>query len=107
MVRRRSDDDGEYIDLANPADAGEWGKAYPELWDFLFALEYDDGGARVPGSMVLFRDGPHLKACLSDKDANLVAFVSGNSPEALFRAIDTGLADDTLDWRAQRPARKR
>lgn len=107
MVRRRMDDDGAAYIPTSPPEAGEWGRKYPEIWDFLVATSYDDGGERVPGSLVLFRDGPHVKGCLSDKDAELVAFVSGQSMEALLVAMEEGLAEDSLDWRAQRPARRK
>lgn len=106
MVKKRTQEDGEWIDLSAPSTAGSWAQRFPELWGFLWDLEFDDGSKRSPGSLVLFRDALRLKACLSDKDADLVCFVTADSPDALLEALERGLAEDTLDWRRQQKKRR-
>lgn len=106
MVRKRTQEDGEWIDLSAPSTAGTWQSRYPELWGFLWDLAYDDGSQRRPGSLVLFRDALRLKACLSDKDADLVCFVTADTPDAILEALEVGLRDDTLDWRRQQKKRR-
>lgn len=106
MVKKRSQEDGEFLDLSQPSSAGAWANRYPQLWAFLWDLVYDDGSKRAPGSLVIFRDALRLKACLSDKDAGLVTFVTGDTPEALLEAVERGLDMDALDWRVQQKKRR-
>lgn len=106
MVKKRAQESGEWLDLSQPSTAGSWLARYPHLWEFLWDVVFDDGSKRTPGSVVLFRDSLRLKACLSDKDADLVAFVTADTPDALFEALEVGIRDDTLDWRRQQKKRR-
>jgi hypothetical protein len=85
-----------------------WRHRYPFLWEFVarirWAVSPGDGEStqteREPGSMIIFVDDLCLlKACLSDKETQQVAFVSGDSLEGLLEALEKGLRDDRLDWR--------
>lgn len=106
MVKKRIAESGDWIDLSTPSTGGTWEKRFPTLWAFLWDLEYDDGSVRSPGSVVFFRDAARLKACLSDKDAGLVSFITGDTPDAILEALEVGLSEDTLDWRKQQKRRK-
>ena len=106
MVKKRTAEDGEWIDLSAPSTGGTWQARFPALWEFLWDLEYDDGSSRSPGSLILFRDATRFKGCLTDKDASLIAFVTGDTPEGLLEALNVGLSDDTLDWRKQQKRRR-
>lgn len=106
MVKKRLQESGEFIDLASPSSAGSWQTRYPELWGFLWDLQFDDGSQRTPGSLVIFRDALRIKACLSDKDADLVTFVTADSPDGLLEALERGLSEDILDWRRQQKKRR-
>lgn len=86
---------------------GEWAASYPLVWEFLFLEKWEDGSSRVPGSITLFAEDGLFKACLNDKDGQLVAFTSQRSPEGLFEAVDTGLGAGTLDWRRSRQGKPR
>jgi hypothetical protein len=85
-----------------PLAAGSWDSRFPSLVEFLAAATWPDGEARIRGSLVLFTDGQTWKACLSDKDQSCTAFISGEDPEAVLQAAETGLLEDRLDWRADR-----
>lgn len=76
----------------------------PALWEYLTLCEWEDGKERETASLTVFFGEGLLKACISDKDAGLVAFVSGESLEGLLQALERGLAEGTLDWRRQREA---
>lgn len=69
---------------------------------FLCLEKWPDGSARRTGTLLLFVDQGKLKACVTDRDAQLVAFVSGDSLPGLLDALERGLRDDTLDWRQMR-----
>lgn len=81
---------------------------HPGLFEFITADCYGPGEPRVPGTVLVFVDSGLLKACLSDRDQGLVAFVSGASLQALLRAIEDGLRGDNLDWRqASKPPKRK
>lgn len=73
----------------------------PTLHQFLSDTQWDDGGARVPGTLLLFCEQGRYKACLNDRDGSRSVFVSGDSVEAILDALEAGLADDDLEWRAK------
>lgn len=85
-----------------PSDNGPWGKDYPTLCEFLTSSVWDDGAARVPGTLLVFAEGPLWKCCLKDRDGGHVVFVSAKTPIALLKALEAGLVGDGLDWRADR-----
>lgn len=85
-----------------PVPRGEWAASFPSVWEFLSCPEWADGATRVPGSITLFSEDGMWKACLNDKDGQLVAFVSGKSPEAMLEAMEAGLESGALDWRKSR-----
>jgi hypothetical protein len=89
-----------------PCDAGEWGKKYPTLTEFLTLRIWEDGAARLCGTVLLFVDLGTWKACLHDKDAAASSFVSAKTPGELLTAVEKGLVGDTLDWRADRPIKR-
>jgi hypothetical protein len=85
---------------------------FPALWEFLTVTEWDGGELREVGSLSIFTGSQGLQAALNDKDAGRVAFVSGSSLTALLEALDQGIANECLDWRAsaaqsQRKGKKR
>jgi len=86
------------------ASLGSWGKTYPTLCEFLSTQVWEDGSSRECGSVILFwdREGGLWKVCLNCKDTNRVAFVSGESPDDLLKALERALAGDKLDWRPAR-----
>lgn len=75
---------------------------YPAIWEFLTLSIWEDGEPRVPGSITVFLQDGFLKACLIDKDADLVAFVSADSLEGILQALEAGIQDERMDWRRPR-----
>jgi hypothetical protein len=89
-------------------DCGSWGKSYPTLCEFLTLSQWEDGSPRVPGTAVLCPESGAWKLCLRDRDGGNFCFVSGKTPTDLLEAVERGLTGkSTLDWRADRPQRKR
>jgi len=79
---------------ADPA----WKKEYPTLHAFMTALE-EDGKERSPSSLVIFTEEGLWKACLSEKDANLQLWRTGETVAKLLGAIEKALAGGNADWR--------
>lgn len=76
------------------------------LGEFILAETWPDGSERTPGSLVVFREGFKLKACLSDKDQGTIAFVSAGTWDELLELAEAGLRSQQLDWREQRDRRR-
>lgn len=74
----------------------------PTTHEFLCLERWPDGSSRRTGTLLLFVDQGMLKACVTDRDGGLVAFVSGNTLPGLLDALERGLSADTLDWRLMR-----
>lgn len=90
---------GPYVWTPSPQDD----KKLPTLCEFLSSSSWPDGSARRPGTCLLFVDEGKLKACLSDRDQGLVAFVVGTSFADVLLACEGVLTREDADWRAQRP----
>lgn len=79
------------------------GKEYPTLVSFITDVTFEDGEARTPGSITIFRaQEGGLRLCLNDKGTEESAFLAGGSITDLFRAAEEGLLFQSLDWRTQK-----
>lgn len=86
---------------------GDWEKRLPSLCAFLCDVAWTDGTARQPGKLTLWTADALWKACLSDQEASVVAFLSSQDPSGLLQSIEKGLTADKLDWRRSVPIEKR
>lgn len=78
-----------------------WVQAYPHLFEFLVDTRWEDGTERETGTLLLFAEAGRLKACLNDRALGRSVFLSAESLESLFSALQAGLADESLDWRSK------
>lgn len=76
---------------------------YPNLHAFLNDTKYDDGTARLTGGLVAFCKMGSLTFAVNDNDRNLVAYVNAPTWAEALEAIDKGIADDSLPWKARTP----
>lgn len=76
-------------------------KRWPALLEYL-TLAVLDGSPRQTATVLTFCEDGRFKACFRDREAALIAFVSGDSLLGLLDAIEKGLATDRLDWRAEK-----
>lgn len=78
----------------------------PALAEFMVSVSYEGGSPRRLPTLLIFTEDRLWKACLNDRDATMVAFVTAATFDALLGAIDAGLQNDSLEWRTPRPARR-
>ena len=97
-VTRRSKSSSE-THVPGPEVTGVLPSKFPALWEFMSHENFDDGTARMTGSLSLFLDDGALKVALNDREEGYVAFVSGSSLEDVLGALEEGLTADSLDWR--------
>lgn len=81
--------------------------SFPTVSEFLLNSKYSDGSRRLTGTVTLCGDLGELKARVNDKDRSLVAFISGESLEAILGVLEKGIQDDQLDWREDKYAGKK
>ena len=60
------------------------------------------GNPVLPATLLLFAEDGKLKVCLNDKQEGLVAFLTVDSAEDMFQAIEKALDEDKVDWRPKR-----
>lgn len=99
------------------SDGGDWhdpafAGMFPNLYEFLTLRRWPDGSPRTPGTVLAFSEGRAVKACLSDKDASLVAFVTAAAWADVWLSVELALEDEATDWRptkrsTQRPGGQR
>jgi len=93
--------------LAALQDGGQFGKAYPGLWEHLSADHLADGSRRLLSTLTLFVDDGSVKACLNDRDQVLTGWAAGESVEAVLAALERGLQADSIEWRAAGGGKKK
>jgi len=72
------------------------------LCEFLGSELYADGTDRQPGSLSIFVGDGKWKACLNDRDQDLMCFVTSDDLLKLLDAVERALHKEDADWRAQR-----
>lgn len=91
---------------ARPAPSKEFSDL-PLLWEFLVHRAFESGKPRARGSLTLFFQDGHWKACISDKHSDSIAFVTDDSLLGLAYAIERGMHAYSLDWRPGSPVPKK
>lgn len=87
----------------------EFGRHYPCLLSWMGEGLDDEGHGRATGTLLVFCEGLSVKACVRDRETDSVAFVTAATFQGLLEAVEEGLRDGGLDWRANAvkpPARK-
>lgn len=79
----------------------EFIERHPCLFHFLADTKWDDGSARETATLLVFFDAGRLKAALKDRAYARVAFVTADTVGGLFSKLESGLAMEGLEWRAE------
>lgn len=86
---------------------GAFSRAYPALWEYMTLLQFEDGSPRKTTTVKLFLGDYGLQGMIDDRENEQVAFVTADSLESVFQALETGLREGRLDWRASFTAKKK
>lgn len=105
MALRKRTDGVDLGELCRESDKESmFGRAYPNLLDFLSLTEWpEEGGPRKTGSILIFVQDGYVKVRLVDNDQDLVAFWAGQSLADALRTVETDLGLGAGDWRLQKP----
>lgn len=76
---------------------------FSTLTEWLVENVWEDGTTRETSTLLVFMEEGRWKGCLHDRDGHRSVFLTAGSPEDLFKALDEGLREDSLDWRAKAP----
>lgn len=107
MLRRPADRDHAEYAVLDAIVGGTWRDRYPSLWLFLSCPHYEDLETRQTGTLLIFVEQGRIKACLSDRECQEVAFVTAGNPDELFVRLEEGLKGNDLDWRPARRSDKK
>lgn len=97
------------VSKAKKASAGKsaFAKEHPAIWEYLSLDTGKDGGKRDTASLTIFVDEGQLKCCVSDKEAQEVAFWSAETWEELIAGVEADLSVGEGDWRASKKFSKK
>ena len=79
-----------------------WRALYPVLWSHLTQGKRPDHSHRQTSTLTLFMEGGRIKLCLSDRDRNLVGFITVSSLPDGFAELEDALSRGTLEWRGKK-----
>jgi hypothetical protein len=79
--------------------------SYPNLLAFMTQERWEDGTPRLTTTVLFFVERGELKLCISDRDLQRSAFLSGSDFQSLLELVEQRLEADDLDWRQKRLAR--
>jgi len=73
-------------------------RSHPTLFAFMTLLE-EEGKPRSPSSLVIFTEDGTWKGCLTERDAGLQLWRTGETLAKLLGALEKALASGQADWR--------
>lgn len=80
------------------ATDGEFARAFPFLYEYLTCLVFE-GSRRKTSSLSIFCEEDRFKACLNDKEVEMVLFRSSSTFQGLLEALEGALVNEEADWR--------
>lgn len=85
-----------------PFDDAEFGHEFPTLNEYMTCEVFDDGEPRTTSTVLFFFEKGQMKACVNDRHFGRTAFVTAATFGEIMLKIESGLADDNLDWRVKK-----
>ncbi len=89
--------DGQSSSTAHP---GQMLSQFSELWEFLSRSAYADGSTRIPGTISLKCASAGIQVTLTDPSSSSYCCQTASSLDDAFLALEVGLKEGTLPWRA-------
>ena len=82
-------------------DDKAFSEMYPSLVGYLSCDRFDDGSPRQTATLLLFFESGGLKVCLNDRHLSRSAFVTAPNFAEVMDTLESGLTNDTLEWRVK------
>jgi len=82
-------------------ETSDFSTSFPSTWEYLTAAAFECGATRLTSTFLFFVDQSSLKCCISDRELSRVCFITAQTMEQLWNAVEEALANDTADWRAK------
>jgi len=101
LPRKVAAADGSPSSTSSALVAGQWSQ-FPELWAFLTATVFPDGGSRKTGRLSVSFESGAMRLSLTDDETGQYASLSGRNLDDLFLDLELRLAEGTLPWKASR-----
>jgi hypothetical protein len=81
--------------------------AYPAVAEFITLTAWPEGERRTPGTVLLCWDDGRWRACVKDRAQARQAWLSAQTLDSLFQALEGALRADSLEWRRDTWAEKK
>jgi len=105
LALRKGHDGDTDSPLANACDDRDFFDRYGLLGSWLCADEWEGGGRRNTSTLLVFVDQGTWKAAFTDRDKGRITFISASTFQGLLQALETGLQEGRIEWRAHKPFR--
>jgi len=105
LKRRESSSSPEQVSGSFAGSADDSAR-FPALVEFLSAIVWPGGDARLTGTLLLFVEDGKLKGCLNDRDQGVVSFFAAESLLGAVQAAEKVLGSGNGDWRPQRRGKR-
>jgi len=79
-----------------------WLEFYPGLQAFLVQTKWEDGAARLTGTLMLVAEGGRYKVWVHDRDGKRSVWLSGDSVEQVTQHAEDVVSGGPADWRPDR-----
>lgn len=106
MALQRVDQANQQGPLHAAQDAS-WAAKYPLLVEMLVTTRWPDQKPREVATCLAVAEGGVWKVCLHDRANRRSAWVSGETLDAAFEALETGLQEGSLGWRPSAQGNRR
>lgn len=77
-------------------------EAYPVLSEYLVAQTFPDGAPRKGATITVFAAEDGLKGCLNERDQGLMLWVTCDTFNGLWQALEDQLCSERVPWRRSR-----
>lgn len=82
-----------------PAQVCGMAATFPALHEFLSLSFWDEGDSRETGTLLLCYGDGRFRAMLHDRDGQRSSWLSAETLEGLWHALEMGLRSGDLEWR--------
>jgi len=92
----------QHIDPEEHIDLHEFDLRFPRISGMCWYIKDDDDNPVITATLLIFRSGYELTACLHDRHNGRKCFVNGKCIDEALQRLEKGLETGMLDWKAVR-----
>jgi hypothetical protein len=94
-----SAEDNAAADPEDVADLTAFAFRFPTISNLLWLIRDEQDNPIVTATLLIFRSGYEMTACLNDRHNGRKTFVNGTCVESALERLEQGLQDGTCEWK--------